>query len=317
MNTQTKNWFFSWQTNVLQKKLPKVQEVQNFLDHCSDNAVFQLEKGEKQGIEHYQGVFRLSGPRQSKPYVLNLFKTRFQNVHGLTVSICHSYTSSAEYCSKPETRVSGPYYCGAKENYDIKTSNMTLKNWQNDLFVFLQIVNLAPEFKNRIVITVEDSIGNTGKSWFLKWLRTGQRKLTSRKLPVSSVDRLISAVSKINLTDKVDLFTINLTRSKGTEQSYKDLFSAMEDIKDGYIVDVMYGNYVESVFTPPLMVIFTNLDMNEYVECLSQDRWLRLRIVTSGDLEYWTYSEDGALVARLIRDLTLDDIFKSLKIKKY
>lgn len=65
----------------------------------------------------------------------------------------------------------------------------------------------------------------------------------ARSLPVSSVDRLISAVHILNNTYEVDVYLIDLTRTQGEDQSYNDLFAAIEQIKNGHIIDVMYGKY--------------------------------------------------------------------------
>ena len=48
-----------------------------------------------------------------------------------------------------------------------------------------------------------------------KWLRLGQRYIIARKLPVSSVERLILAVTKLTREQEVDLLMINLTKTKG------------------------------------------------------------------------------------------------------
>ena len=69
----------------------------------------------------------------------------------------------------------------------------------------------------------------------------GQREIIARKLPVSSVERLISAVTKLTREQEVDLLMINLTKTKGENQSLEDMFAAIEEIKDGFIVDTMYG----------------------------------------------------------------------------
>ena len=68
----------------------------------------------------------------------------------------------------------------------------------------------------------------------------GQKEIISHKLPLSSVERLIAVVSKVPADKKIDLFIINWTRTQGKNQSFKDLFSSIEEIVDGYCVDVMY-----------------------------------------------------------------------------
>ena len=104
---------------------------------------------------------------------------------------------------------------------------------------------------------------------------------------VSSTKRLILVVSKVTGETKIDLFMINLTRSQGEGQSFKDLFSAIEEIVDGYCVDVMYGKYIEAVFDAPLIIVFTNERISNYLNYLSKDRWGRLVIDSDKNLQEW------------------------------
>ena len=137
-----------------------------------------------------------------------------------------------KYASKIDTRVRGPFYVGQKENYSEEYASMTLRQWQKELFEFIVINKNNPIIRERKIIWVEDSKGCTGKSKFQKWLRLGQREIIARKLPVSSVERLISAVTKLTRKQEVDLLMINLTKTKGENQSLEDMFAAIEDIKD-------------------------------------------------------------------------------------
>jgi peptidyl-tRNA hydrolase len=212
----------------------------------------------------------------------------FKNVAGLTLSPVYDSLAIKSYVTKDEGRVKGPFYGGKKEMFDKQMAKSNLRKWQKQLFEILT-GEQQEMLKDRKVIWVQDSCGNTGKSWFQKWLRIGQKKMTVRSLPVSSVDRLISAVNIINKTHKVDAFTIDLTRTQGEDQSYKDLFSTIEQIKNGYVIDVMYGKYNEAIFKPPMVLIFTNNKHEEFAHYLSYDRWEVYTISPDGDLAE-TYS---------------------------
>lgn len=118
---------------------------------------------------------------------------------------------------------------------------MSLRRWQKELFEFILVNKDNPIIRERKIIWVEDSTGCTGKSKFQKWLRLGQKYLIARKLPVSTVERLISEVKKLIGQEEVDVLMIHLTKTKGQDQSLADLFAATEDIKDGFIVDTLYG----------------------------------------------------------------------------
>ena len=121
------------------------------------------------------------------------------------------------------------------------------------------------------------------------------RSIIARKLPVSTVERLISAVTKLIGQEEVDVLMINLTKTKGQDQSLADLFSATEDIKDGFIVDTLYGKYVEAIFDPPIVLVFTNEKLDEHITKLSRDRWLRLYINSNYTIEYRIENEDGTV----------------------
>ena len=86
---------------------------------------------------------------------------------------------------------------------------MTLRPWQKELYDFILTNRDNPLIRERKIIWVEDSFGMTGKSKFQKWLRI------ARKLPISTVERLISAVTKLTREQEVDLLMINLTKTKG------------------------------------------------------------------------------------------------------
>ena len=83
---------------------------------------------------------------------------------------------------------------------------------------------------------------------------------------------LISTVTKLTREQEVDVLMINLTKSRGQDQSLVDVFATIEDIKDVYIVDTLYGKYIEAIFNPPIVLVFTNERLDEYKSKLSLDR---------------------------------------------
>ena len=271
-HSNTKYWSFTWDTNVKQKKLPIIENLEQFLETICDYYIFQLEEGSVKKKQHYQGCLTLTGPRLSKIKTLELFKLKFKNVAGLTISPIYDRVAIKAYVTKDEGRISGPYYGGKKEMYSKQESNLKLRPWQQELYEMF----IGPEkefYKDRKVIWVQNPEGNAGKSRFMKWLRIGQKKLTVRALPISSVDRLTSAVCILNQQISVDVYTIDFTRSIGKDQSYKDLFATLEMIKNGHVIDVMYGKYNEAIFEPPIIVIFTNENIKDFAHYLSYDRW--------------------------------------------
>lgn len=272
MHKNTKYWSFTWGTTVIQKKLPNEVKLKNFLNNITEICVFQLECGSIKNKEHYQGAFTLVGPRLSKKPLLERFQEIFSNVSGLTLSKTYDSKAAMKSASKIESRVKGPFYVGQKENYSEEYATMNLRQWQKELFEFILVNKNNSIIRERKIIWVEDNKACTGKSRFQKWLRLGQRDIIARKLPVSSVERLISAVTKLTMQESVDLLLINLTKSKGQNQSLADVFAAIEDIKDGYIVDTLYGKYIEAIFNLTIILIVTNERLDDHLTSLSTDR---------------------------------------------
>lgn len=281
----TKFWNFTWDTNVKQKTIPDSQQLINFMDRNASTATFQYEKGARKGKIHIQGIFTLDSKRTSRKNVLVLFAGSFKNIQGLTLSPTHSSVASSSYVTKEEGRVSGPHYCGKSEKYDSEFAQMQLSKWQETLYTALCSEEALP-LRKRNVITVHDFQGKSGKSQFVKWLRVGQKQLVARKLPVASVQQLNSAVYLITKNTDVDLFMVDITRSQGKDQTLQDLFSSLEEIVNGFVVDVMFGKYHEALFKAPQVIIFTNYEFEEIYKFMSDDRWIPFSIGPDKDLTH-------------------------------
>ena len=143
---------------------------------------------------------------------------------------------------------------------------MNLRQWQKELFEFIVTNKNNPVIRERKIIWVEDNKGCTGKSKFQKWLRLGQRDIVARKLRVSSVERLISAVRKLT-------------------------------------VDTMYGKYIEAIFDSPLILVVTNEKLDEHISKLSADRWLRFHINYDYSIEFRKDNGDGTLGSLYLKKL--------------
>lgn len=299
MNANTKYWFFTWEVNAAQRKLPQKWKLKNFLNDTTDYAQFQEEVGEKKGNLHYQGCFELTGTRQSKKTVLDNFKKVFKNVGGLTLSKVFSKEAVLAYTSKQETKISETVYCGRKEMFDTKIESLCDKQWQKDMFEFMRAVKCDKGIKDskrlqkRSIYWLEDTKGGAGKSEFITWLRAGQKGLNCRLLPIDSVDRLMHAVTEVTKKDKIDVFMIDDTKTKGDTTSFNNMFEAIERIKNGHIVSTFYGRYSEVIYERPQILFCTNRNIYDYKKSLSDDRWYHFKITETHNLQNrgWTDSD--------------------------
>ena len=274
---KTRYWAFTWITNIRQHKLPSEFKLARVLNQEFAHAVFKLEIGTKSEKKHWQGYIELNTPRTSKKNVLAIFESRFKNIAGLTISPVANREAIHNYVIKEETQAGKINYCGVKEVYDQEFANTSLREWQQELLDYLLIRSNDKDYRSRKILYIEDRRGNSGKSHFTKYMRIGQKKLKAFKLPVNSVDRLLSATNLlIKQESKIDVLIIDIPRTMGADQNLEDLWSAIEDIKNGHILDVMFGKFNECLFKPPIVLVFTNIPMSQVRDRLSKDRWEHL-----------------------------------------
>ena len=266
-----KRWVFTWNSDDL-GELPNRQNLVDLLNEIAVEGVFQTEAGLKTGRLHYQGRFQLKGSRLGKKRLLEIFEKVFETTN-LTLEPEILYDST-KYCTKDETRKAGPFYVGT-DSYRQKMTPMTIKlrRWQTELLQEIKIIE-NDNARDRKVFWIEDSTGGPGKSTFSKFLSFGQKDWKVKKLPIDSPNRIRMAVCKILQKEDVDMFTFDFTRTMGEETSMNDLFQVVEELKNGHIVSVLYGNPMEVAMTSPHVVIFTNEKFEDYEKYLSRDRWM-------------------------------------------
>ena len=283
-----KKWVFTWNANNF-GDLPDRNKLSVFLDALTVEGVFQLEQGLKTARLHYQGRFVLKGPRLGKKRLLELF-SELSDVSNLTFEPEVLYDST-KYCTKDETRVSGPWYVGTS-SYKTKQQPkmLELREWQKLLLIELERIYNSSE-RDRKVFWIQNVLGGAGKSSFLKHLSFGQQNWKVKKLPIDKPDRIRMAVCKIVQKEDVDIFTFDFTKTHGEETSMNDLFQAIEEIKNSHVSSVFYGNPMEVAFDSPLVLIFTNEKLESYKHYLSDDRWAAYSVGPDLELMHMVFDQ--------------------------
>ena len=275
-----KKWVFTWNKDE-SGLLVDEKKLQNLLNEIAEEGVFQKERGEKTGRLHYQGRFKLKGPRTGKKQLLKLF-SELACVRNLTFEPERS-KDSTKYCSKVQTRIDGPWFVGTPRYRRNNTPiTISLRKWQEQLLNELDSP-LGETFRDRKVIWVQDEKGGAGKSTFLKYLCSQKDGLNFKKLPLDRPDRIRMMVCKITEKEDVDAFAFDFTRTMDENTSIKSMFQVLEEIKNGHIVSAMFGAPLESIIPCPFVLIFTNEDISGYYHYLSKDRW-QVYAIIEGEL---------------------------------
>jgi hypothetical protein len=140
--------------------------------------------------------------------------------------------------------------------------------WQKSIYKILY--NEKGEINvpdDREIISLIDYKGKSGKSSWYKYLFCEDPKHIGR-LVYGSASQLRSAV--INNGEK-RIYIIDLSRTKGRDESEKEILAVCEEIKSGFLVSPMYGQGSVLVMHPPHLIVSSNYMLN--YESLSADRW--------------------------------------------
>lgn len=282
-----KNWVFTWNEGS-DPSIPLVSSelLDRFLKTFNDSYVFQIEVGENTHRKHYQGCFRCK-IRIRQQTLLKKFVDEFSTLaNNLTITrMCGTWDEAMSYSSKTETAVPNTLILSKDlQNYDGKEINFLANHdnrypWQSSLISILydkgEISIQTPD--DRSIIWITDKKGNSGKSKLVKYLCFNSNDIV--KISFGTAGQLRSSVISIGPRK---VYIVDIPRTLGEDDSIPALISALEDIKNGYIVSAMYGKHQQLMMDPPHIVIFTNADCPHNM--MSADRWKSYNISEEKEL---------------------------------
>ena len=120
---------------------------------------------------------------------------------------------------------------------------------------------------SRSIISIYDEKGCTGKSTFFKYLYFKHPDKIAR-ISYGTAQQLRSSL--VNLSS-YEIYIIDLVRTKSRYDSYIEIISVIEDLKNGLVFNAMYGTGNTLMMEPPHIIMSSNFVPN--VDLLSKDRW--------------------------------------------
>lgn len=281
----------SWMVTIMTDKsdkvdLPSKEDVTNILNEESEKWLFQEEQNENAEVEgktHYQCCM-VTKIRKRKMTLLKYLSDSLNHpIDYIRVErMKGTWEQAMLYCSKTEGRV-GSTVKSATISVEYDFSDIKLLDdqarrypWQNEL---LDRLFESPPFGFKIdgdvdrqIIWIHDEKGNSGKSKIVKWVCVNNDLCV--KISFGTANQLRAAVISAGPRR---LYLLDVPRTLGTDDSMNDVYTLLEDLKNGYIVSSFYGNYSKLVMAPPLVVVFSNKRCP--VDKLSSDRWLCYTII--------------------------------------
>lgn len=237
-DVQQYRWCFTLKAEEVQ-----VSQLYQTLKEVAKEFVFQTEKSES-GYIHYQGVLSLIKKERLAPLKNNL---GYNTIH---LERCQNWHASKRYCSKPESRIDGPW---TDKMAPLKIISK-LYPWQEELKDIL-----LSEPNDRTIYWIYEHVGNRGKSAFCKYMvvKHGATYVRSGK----------NADISYALPDHPTMVLIDIPRSKNQHVN----FDIIEQIKDGMVFSPKYESKTK-MFDPPHIMVFSNEEPDE--EKMSKDRWV-------------------------------------------
>ena len=241
-----------------------IQNLKKQLSEWCKKWVFQRERGEETGFEHFQCRVHL------------MKKKRFAEVKklvasGVLIKGNWSPTSATvheganfNYVMKADTRIEGPWT--DQEFTEPMPLTRQLKKFMKDQFYPWQeqVMRMCNELDDRTIKLIYDVHGNAGKSIFSEYL---EYKEMAFELPPLRSMQDIMAVCMCVPVSKV--YIVDMPKAMKKDK-LAELYSGLECLKNGKMYDIRYS-YKRRRIDRPQIIVFTNMLPNW--DLMVVDRW--------------------------------------------
>lgn len=243
--------------------------IRSMLADIAKHWVFQREIGDS-GYDHYQGRLSLVKKRrvaELKGKWSSITSYPMPNYLQPTCNPEH-LTGSFSYVMKNDSRTEGPW-CDVDEvvfiPYQYKGMLEKFYPWQTEVFESARLRN------SRTINLVYCPEGCTGKSTVTHVCDLFASAIVVP--PVNDAEKLVQSVHSMCATNKIRdprLVFIDLPRAMD-KAKLGGIYSAIEQIKNGYLYDMRY-KFSKWYIDSPQVWVFTNIHPS--LSMLSLDRWI-------------------------------------------
>lgn len=250
---------------TLDAKACTVSELQVWLHGWAKKYVFQLEKGEETGYEHYQVRLHLIKKRRLTEIIAATkgFWGDYSRHWSVTSATVHE-GANFNYVLKADTRVCGPWKDSEYEEPPVLTRQLRefmefeFRPWQDQVF------NMVKELDNRSIKLIYDKKGNSGKSIFAEYLE--YNRLAYELPPMRFMEDIMQCVMSVK---SQKAYLVDMPRAMKKDK-LADFYSGLEALKNGVCYDKRYS-FKKRRMDRPQIVVFTNTLPSW--DCMSPDRW--------------------------------------------
>lgn len=213
---------------------------------------------------HYQGMINRTVKIRLLQFAAVL-REEFPGIH-LGPASAAGRQALRDYCMKSDTRQAGPW---ADRRIVPKYEGADLpKEWYQWQQYFIELFQQKADV--RTIHVVVDPLGGQGKSMLAKYFAW---KKLAQYLTFSDANNLVYSVVE---RGAMPAYVFDLPRTKSKKVSMDEIYTALEQIKNGNVYSGKYKGG-ELIMDPPHVVLFTNWPIDK--SKMSDDRWKVYNIV--------------------------------------
>jgi len=282
---KTKNALAVWDITIPKNDMTP-EQLWHKLKRLCEQFVFQEERGELNGYEHFQVRVR----RNPKCREGNLIHDCLQE--GIKFHVTPTTTKEHKgfsYVMKADTRVAGPWKDDHKwESMKPRLLQLPPLPWHEKIYTYLK---QRPHLRK--ILCILDGPGKKGKSYLRKWLRwLGLAVIIPPQQKAEDIANLVMCQPEARC------YVIDIPRSEKPSQA---LWAGIEMLKDGYCYDKRF-KWRDRDFDNPHIIVLTNERPN--AEYLSADRWVFIDLVNVVmPAQAYDETEDDFKIDDLINDI--------------
>lgn len=276
--------------------LPGIPRMKDVFSEFARSWVFQKECGHNAHKDHYQARLILED-KQTTETMLTVFECRGFDRRDLTFRP-ESNNSVQQgglsfYVMKDDTRVDGPWYDPSfkqpkkRKVYEGRDLQCVIDHPRDFQAEIIRRITAPPD--TRCIDWVWNQSGCAGKSVLMKYLVF--KEFDVCRVPLGSATQIkTSVVEKANQNGGGSrTYMVDLPRVRGNDERANELFSAIEEIKTGWVETAMYGKPQSLFMEPPHVWVFSN--ELPHPGLASADRWRIHTVTVNAELRTLTRSE--------------------------
>lgn len=225
-----------WDTIDAQK------DIFEFFNLIAKRFVFQLEECPTTKTHHYQCYINLK-TKKRKTELVKMFNSRGFRGADIRVASSNGKEILKSYAMKKDSRLDGPW--ADHPIYLGRDLIKSLRPWQQDIVNMLEV---KPH--DRHIHWYYDPVGGKGKSSLGKYMVFHHKIIM---LKVAKASDVINLVYKLP-AQKMYIFDIQRTTRK---DHMMEMYSALEEVKTGYVVNTKYETGYK-LFDRPHIIVFSN-----------------------------------------------------------